>query len=307
MGPPAEGARHDVKAACTAPPTGSAPRCTSRSSSWVRVERVRDRGGRRRAQARHPSLPRPRGVRPRRPERHAHAHLPARRVARRVRSSPPRTTPARSRSPSTSARTDRSRTCVRAAVSVTRHALGGGGDGDGAAVAEERELVAGDLVGLRQLECGEVLLFLGADGGVGAAPRSVDANGPRAMASGRSRSTVRRTCCTRCRPTPAGRELQRERAAGDRGRDRVARVEAVTSQITAQRLRHRRGAVDEQATARAGRQGERGPLMRQRPTAHERGQVLRLHLARRAFARDQVLTPSFVIVMREPLVVYELL
>ena len=47
-----------------------------------RLERVRLRGGRRRAPARDPALPRPRGVGPRRPHRHAHAHVPARRVAR---------------------------------------------------------------------------------------------------------------------------------------------------------------------------------------------------------------------------------
>ena len=116
--------------------------------------------------------------RPRRPERHAHAHLPARRaLARRLRaSSPPRTTPAPSRSPSTSARTDAPTPNMRQSCgtmpqlrrrNVARwRALGG--DGDGAAVAEQGELVAGDLVGLRQLECGEVLLLLGADGGVGA-------------------------------------------------------------------------------------------------------------------------------------------
>ena len=49
-----------------------------------RLQRVRPRGGRRRAQARHQPLPRPRELRPRRPLRHAHAQVRARRLARRV-------------------------------------------------------------------------------------------------------------------------------------------------------------------------------------------------------------------------------
>ena len=70
-----------------------------------RLERVWVRGDRRRAQARHPALPRSREQRPRRHRPDAHAHVPARRRgATRSACSRRRPTPARSRSRSTSAR-----------------------------------------------------------------------------------------------------------------------------------------------------------------------------------------------------------
>ena len=67
-----------------------------------RLQRVRHRGGRRRAQARHRALPRPGRRRSHRPHRPAHPHVrPVGLAATRSSPSPTRSTAARSRSPST--------------------------------------------------------------------------------------------------------------------------------------------------------------------------------------------------------------
>ena len=80
----AEGARHAREGRRARPHVVGVDAPVLQGDQLGRLERVRARGGRRRAQARHRPLSRPRELRAGRPLRHAHAQVRARRLARRV-------------------------------------------------------------------------------------------------------------------------------------------------------------------------------------------------------------------------------
>ena len=84
VGAPAEGARHAREGRRARPHVVGVDAAVLQGDQLGRLERVRARGGRRRAQARHRPLPRPRELGAGRPLRHAHAQVPARRLARRL-------------------------------------------------------------------------------------------------------------------------------------------------------------------------------------------------------------------------------